>query len=240
MEDLQARLRDAARAHHPDRARMRARVERGVRDAVPRGAAGRRHHPVSWPRIGLAALATATALVIGGVAAHTLVHENGTAHGVAARKVATGPAVPRPGRPTPATPRAGIPGPTPSSGPLRSRGAVDPHSNAYWAQSDITLTTGAPLTALTLEVRIDQTGGVASTGAWRTLPEADFTLVTQRRPDAVVYRWTLKPGRTVPAGEHVFAVQYDHARGTRRTAADGYTATARTTDGTGHTVSGAF
>ncbi|UNO44419.1 hypothetical protein [Streptomyces sp. MST-110588] len=29
------------------------------------------------------------------------------------------------------------------------------------------------------------------------------------------YRWTLKPGRSLPEGQHVFAAQYDHAEGAR-------------------------
>jgi hypothetical protein len=43
-----------------------------------------------------------------------------------------------------------------------------------------------------------------------------------------VYRWTLKPGRTVPAGKHVFAGQYNHAEGARDAGGDTYRAEART------------
>jgi hypothetical protein len=39
----------------------------------------------------------------------------------------------------------------------------------------------------------------------------------------LVYRWTLKDGRTVPPGPLVFAGQYDHADGERDAGDDSYT-----------------
>ncbi|MFD0353337.1 hypothetical protein ACFVHW_06230 [Streptomyces sp. NPDC127110] len=107
-------------------------------------------------------------------------------------------------------------------GPLWSAGSLDASGNAYWAQSNVTLKTSQPLTALTLELRVAQTGGVQSTGNWRTLPAEDFTVTVRQEGGAVVYRWTLKPGRTVPAGQHVFAGQYNHAAGDREAGHDGY------------------
>ncbi|MFG2699051.1 hypothetical protein [Streptomyces sp. NPDC048386] len=60
-------------------------------------------------------------------------------------------------------------------GPLWSDGSVDPHSNDFWAQSDVTLRISRQLTALTVRLKVAQTGGVSGTGAWHSLPEADFT-----------------------------------------------------------------
>jgi hypothetical protein len=104
---------------------------------------------------------------------------------------------------------------------------VDPHSNEFWAQSNVTVKTSERLTALTVELRVAQTGGVSSTGAWRSLPEDDFELTVGERDGFLVYTWRLKEGRTVPAGEWVFAGQYDHERGGRDAKDDRYTATAR-------------
>ncbi|MGW2256538.1 hypothetical protein ACWCXE_01440 [Streptomyces sp. NPDC001780] len=109
---------------------------------------------------------------------------------------------------------------------LRSAGAVDPHSNAYWAQNNLTLTTERPLTALTVELRIAQTGGVRDTGSWRSLPVADFSVSVHAEGGALVFRWTLRDGTTVPAGTHMFAAQYDHAEGGRDATGDRYTARA--------------
>ncbi|NNN34573.1 hypothetical protein HLK59_30280, partial [Streptomyces sp. S3(2020)] len=110
-------------------------------------------------------------------------------------------------------------------GPLWSDGSVDPHSNDFWAQSNITLKTSEQLTALTVRLKIAQTGGVTSAGAWRSLPEDDFTLTTEEKDGFVVYTWTLKADREVAKGEWVFAGQYDHERGGRDAADDSYTVT---------------
>ncbi|WP_320774458.1 hypothetical protein, partial [Streptomyces sp. CRN 30] len=113
---------------------------------------------------------------------------------------------------------------TAEDGPLRADGAVDPHSNEFWAQSNVTLETAAELDALTVRLRVSLSGGVTSTGAWRSLPETDFTLDVAERAGFLVYTWTLKEGRTVPAGTWVFAGQYDHDRGGRDASGDDWTA----------------
>ncbi|MFJ2822040.1 hypothetical protein ACIO7M_13120 [Streptomyces toxytricini] len=228
MEDLKRRLREAAAAHEPDRDGMLRRVRQGIA-ADTRPTLRRPAGSLSWPCVALAALATAAVLLAGGYAA-----------------VGTAPSGPDGRAPAaPPTPPPAVDGSAPpprtQDGPLGSDGEVDPGGNPYWSQSSITLRTGVPLGALTLEVRIAQTGGVAPTGAWRTRPEGDFTLTTADGDGgAVVYRWTLKPGRTVPPGQHVFAVQYNHAQGPRAAAADAYTATAATAEGRQHTVAGPF
>ncbi|MFP8906049.1 hypothetical protein [Streptomyces atacamensis] len=236
MDPLHELLREEAGSYRPDRARMYARVSHAV-SAGPDGGPGRfraRARGMSRPRVALVAVASTAALLAGAHTLTSLVREDGPA-----REVATAP-LPAPPDPDAAqsSPAGRVPD-APSSGPLRSEGAVDPHSNAYWAQSNVTLTTREPLTSLVLEVRIAQTGGVRHTGSWRTLPEADFTLTARETGGALVYRWTLKEGRTVPAGRHVFAAQYDHAAGAREAAGDGYTATAAAADGE-YTVRGSF
>ncbi|KAB1987306.1 hypothetical protein [Streptomyces triticiradicis] len=165
---------------------------------------------------------------------------------------------PRPGtpkesdrpRPSPSdTPSATVTAPTPTprapagdteDGPLRSDGSVDPHSNDFWAQSDVTLRATERLTSLTVTLKVRQTGGVSGTGAWRSLPEDDFTTTVAERDGFLVYTWTLRPGRTVWPGEWVFAGQYDHARGGRDAKDDGYTVTAATEDGERSSVAGDF
>ncbi|MFH8403803.1 hypothetical protein ACH4FX_03375 [Streptomyces sp. NPDC018019] len=280
-ENLRERLREAALAHSPDRARMLARVERGM--AGPTGTGTERHRrPAragSWPRTALAAAAAVGALVAGGYAVAAVVQAPEPPGKVITRPVPPAgpgeetPAPPTPSPHTPAVPPSGAPGrtggpgdtggtsgpggtgsasPPPSpgasgarppsggagdgaprtaDGPLWSDGSVDPHSNAYWAQSNVTLRTERPLTALTVELRIAGTGGVADTGHWSTLPAADFTVSVGERDGALVYRWTLKPGRTVPAGRHVFAGQYNHAEGGRDAKDDMYTARAEAPEG---------
>jgi hypothetical protein len=124
-------------------------------------------------------------------------------------------------------------------GPLWSDGSVDPGSNDFWAQSDVTLKTTKRLSALTVQLKIRQTGQVTSTGAWRSLPEDDFTLTVAEQDGYLVYTWVLKEGRTVAVGEWVFAGQYDHRRGGRDAKDDSYSAAA-TADGRQLSVKGDF
>ncbi len=128
--------------------------------------------------------------------------------------------------PPPAPPRSGAP----RSGAdlLWADGSIDPGSSTYWSQSDITVKAKKPLTALTVELRVARPGEVADTGNWRSLPVGDFDVTVAERGGFLLYRWTLKAGRTVPVGEHVFAGQYDHRGGKRDAYADRYTVRAAT------------
>ncbi|MCL7423965.1 hypothetical protein [Streptomyces sp. YS415] len=222
-DELRARLQEAAGAHEPDRERILARIERGMaEEARPERRAAR--PPVfGWLRVAGATAAVAGVLAAGGWAVASAVKED-----TAQRTVATSPTPPS----TPTSSPTSAPASTPSEedGPFWSDGSVDPHSNEFWAQSNVTLKTGRHLTALEVELTVAQTGGVTSTGAWRSLPEDDFALTVAERDGFLVYTWRLRDGRTVPPGEWVFAGQYDHARGGRDAKDDGYSATARAGD----------
>ncbi|MBT2377875.1 hypothetical protein AMK21_14905 [Streptomyces sp. CB00316] len=282
MSDLPRELREAARSHEPDRARMLARIERARPDT--RGAPARRTR-FAWPRVALVGFAAAGACVVGGFAVASVVQGPDDAPGSsvvqeeppeeratpAPRPSAPAPSPPAPTgspdttAPTPSKapePPAGPPTPTvggtPSrtdedrppapgggglsttDGPLWADGSVAPEDNPDWAQSEVTLKSQEPLTALTVELLVPQTGQVRSTGTWQTRPDGDFDLSVRERDGVLVHRWTLKAGRTIPAGTHVFAGQYDHAPGGRDAAPDTYRATARTADGTTYEVGGDF
>ncbi|MBR8641010.1 hypothetical protein KEF29_21040 [Streptomyces tuirus] len=252
-EELRARLHEAAGAHEPDRERILARVERGM--AGPAGSGHRATRPpvFGWLRVAGATTAVAGVLAVGGYAVASAVKEEAAPR---QQEVATSPTptpspeatsrapVP-PVDPTPSAspehresaqppsrkPSTSVTGRPPAAtedGPLWSDGSVDPHSNDFWAQSNITLKTRAELTALTVRLSVAQTGGVSNAGAWRSLPEHDFTLTVDERDGFLVYTWTLKEGREVPAGEWVFAGQFDHDRGGRDAGTDHYTVTATT------------
>jgi hypothetical protein len=264
-EGLRARLREAAEAHEPDRAHILARIERGMAgDVRPERPA--RPPLAGWARVVGATAAVAGLLAAGGYAVASAVkgEEPADRTVTVTRSPTPSPDVtfrppPKPdptpstdmpdSKPSPApsrTPAAENPAPAPppaavdtEDGPLWSDGSVDPHSNDFWAQSNLTLKTSEELTALTVELRIALTAGVNSAGAWRSLPEEDFTLTTGESGGFLVYRWVLKEGRTVPKGEFVFAGQYDHARGGRDAKDDRYTMTA-TADGEQYAVGGDF
>jgi len=254
--ELRARLRDAAEAHEPNREQILARIERGMSEQTRPDHRATRPPVYGWVRVVSATAAVACVLGLGGYAVASAVKDETPAQTSVA---ATGTPTPSPDAtsrppappadPTPSTtPRqeaekpSGMPSRTPSAstevqasgvedGPLWSDGSVDPHSNEFWAQSDVTFKTSEQLTALTVELRIEQTGGVTNTGAWRSLPEGDFTLTVTEKDGFLVYTWVLKDGRTVPKGEWVFAGQYNHERGGRDAKGDGYTATATAKSG---------
>ncbi|MGW5638875.1 hypothetical protein [Streptomyces sp. NPDC003832] len=258
-DELRARLHEAAGAHEPNREYILARVERGMAEQTRADHRAGRPPVFGWVRVAAATAAVAGVLAVGGYAVASAVKGDTPPQRTVATSptptAAPSPDAtsrsPRPSAP-PAdpTPKASEPTRGPSSspsasrppatgrppaageedGPLWSDGSVDPHSNEFWAQSNVTLKTDEELSQLTVELRIAQTGGVTSTGAWRSLPEDDFALTVAERDGFLVYTWVLKEGRTVPEGEWVFAGQYDHERGGRDAAADGYTATARADD----------
>lgn len=123
-----------------------------------------------------------------------------------------------------------VPKDVPADRLLWADGSIDPGSSTYWSQSDITVKAEKPLTALTVEVRVAGSGEVADTGNWRSLPEDDFTVSVAERDGFLVYRWTLRPGKTVPVGEHVFAGQFNHPAGKRDAGGDTYAVHAGTAD----------
>ncbi len=250
-EELRARLHEAAGTHQPDREQILARVERGM--AGPAGAGHRATRPpvFGWMRVAGATAAVAGVLAVGGYAVASAVKEETapqqqdvatsptpTPSPEATSRAPAPPVDPTPSAPperresapppsrTPSTSVTGRPPAATEDGPLWSDGSVDPHSNDFWAQSNITIKTREELTALTVRLSVAQTGGVSDAGAWRSLPEQDFRLTVGERDGFLVYTWTLKEGRKVPAGEWVFAGQYNHERGGRDAGGDTYTATA--------------
>lgn len=215
MDEVRRRLREAAASHRPDRERMLARVERGMAEdrqpaeAVPAYGPGR----ASRLTIAGATAAVVAVLALGGHTVTTMGHDgDGATAGAGPAPASRAPG----GTERPSAART-------DDGHLWSDGSVDPHSNSYWAQSNITVKNSKALTLLTVELRITDTGGVASTGGWRTRPAGDFDFSVRKESGALVYRWTLRPGRTVPPGRHVFAGQYDHAEGGRDASGDTYT-----------------
>jgi hypothetical protein len=237
VDDLRRRLRETAEAHQPDRSVILARVEQGIaRSAEPDRARSSRRWQASWLKVSLASLAVA-GMGLGGVALAAgarketpqrptsatamptggIVDATPQAHGSAASPAAS--AAPASSTPSGAT-ASRQPASRAADGPISARGAVNSHSTVYWAQNDLTVDVAQPLTALTVELRIAQTGGVQSTGEWRTAPADDFTVSVAEADGFLVYRWTLKPGRTIPAAQQIFAAQYNHNAGKRDASKD--------------------
>lgn len=272
-EELRARLRESAGAHEPNRARILARIERGMAAPEERRSRKATRPPLwGWVRVVSATAGVAGVLAVGGYAVASAVKseqkpadqtvvvsptpiESPAATSRAPVQPDPDPSPTRGGskekpRSTPSSAPSATKAPVPElptsagqeDGPLRSDSSIDPHSNEFWAQSNVTLKTTEELTALTVQLRIAQTGGVTSTGAWRSLPEQDFHLTVEEDGGFLVYTWVLKNGRTVPKGEFVFAGQYNHERGGRDAGDDTYAMAAKTGNaaGAGFAVAGGF
>ncbi|BCJ44721.1 hypothetical protein GCM10010168_15340 [Actinoplanes ianthinogenes] len=130
-----------------------------------------------------------------------------------------GTATPHAGRTT-ATPAT--PSHQPISGFVSTTGVINSHSTPTWAQSDVTLTAAKQVTALDLAISVARTDGLRSTGRWSTIPAEMMTITVTEEKDALIYRFTLRPGGTLAAGSYVFAAQYEHASGKRALGADLY------------------
>ncbi|WP_369245701.1 hypothetical protein [Streptomyces sp. R41] len=269
-DELRAGLREAAEAHEPDRARILARVERGMAGGNERRPVRRAARPplLGWARVVGATAAVASVLAVGGYAVASAVKGDTPAQQTVAVSptpdpspdaTSRAPVAPDPTHRSGTPKQSGKPSPSPSGtptpensttagppatgnadGPLWSDGSVDPHSNEFWAQSNVTLKPSKELASLTVELKVKQTGGVTDAGAWRSLPEDDFTTTVAEKDGFLVYTWVLKPDHKVWPGEWVFAGQYDHDRGGRDAKDDSYSATATTTDGEQSTVTGDF
>ncbi|WP_369257508.1 hypothetical protein [Streptomyces sp. R35] len=272
-DELRAGLREAAEAYEPDRARILARVERGMAGADERRPSRRAARPplLGWARVVGATAAVASVLAVGGYAVASAVKDDTPAQQTVAVSptpdpspdaTSRAPVDPDPTHRSGTSEQSGKPSSSPSGsptpenstsataqppatggtedGPLWSDGSVDPHSNEFWAQSNVTLKNSKQLTSLTVELKIRQTGGVTNAGAWRSLPEDDFTTTVVEKDGFLVYTWVLKPDHTVWGGEWVFAGQYDHDRGGRDAKDDSYSMTATDTDGKQSAVKGGF
>ncbi|MBC9726009.1 hypothetical protein [Streptomyces sp. TRM68367] len=97
--------------------------------------------------------------------------------------------------------------------------------NPYWSQSTVTVTTKAKLTALKIVVRINQTGGVESTGTWTSLGDK-VTVHSTADSRSLDYVLVLNPGVTVDPGTYTFEFQYNHHQGTRDSSHDSFAVTA--------------
>lgn len=234
MDDARRRLREAAEAHQPDRDAMLVRIERGMTSTeAERARMYRRRRHASWLKVLLAGLLGVGVLGLGGLAVAVGIKQLAPPHPATAgvtptsrapaatpehRASATKPAVQTPESPAPSTPRHPT---TPTAdGPITAHGAVNTHSTVYWEQNDLTVDLTQPLTTLTVELRIAQSTGVQNTGNWQTAPPDDFTVSVTQTDGYLVYRWTLKPGRTVPAARQLFGAQFNHSTGERDASKD--------------------
>jgi DNA-directed RNA polymerase specialized sigma24 family protein len=99
-----------------------------------------------------------------------------------------------------------------SAGPtlITAVGAVDPSSNASWAQENVNITLTEPVTSFQLTVKVSTSAGLSSTGDWTNYDISVFDVTVDTRSDGIVYTFQLKSGKTLQPGSAEFAVQFAH------------------------------
>jgi hypothetical protein len=246
---LRAELRRAAAEHEPDRTVMLNRI------AANRGS--RRTAPGQTVRLAGAALAVATVLGVAGVAS-ALAANNAPDDEPAAPPPATAPATTGSPGPSPsaaatsrpATSRPPSPAqssssakPSPSAsavrghpgdtqvekGSLWSDGSITPAGTGV-SESVVTIKAGADLTALDLTIRVVLTPGLADQGATHDVTNGGVTATVERQSGALLYRFVLREGTTLPAGTYRFTARYGYAGGSRDAGDDTYEAYASDAD----------
>lgn len=245
---LAGALRDQADEHEADRTRVEAGFDRLI--SAESGRAERRRfkgrrfqRPLRLRLIGvplgvLAAVATTSIAV--GVTLHIGDRPSRPANQAVASPSPTQTAEERRSAP-PATLRPASSAsarseasPTAAPGPVTATGALDSHSNQYWTQEDLTVTTTRAVTALRVTVVVAGGAGgttVQSTGSWSTILSQYIDGSAGPTASGLTYEFTLKPGQVLQPGSYVFGFQFDRPATARASALDTYSITATTVDG---------
>jgi len=92
-------------------------------------------------------------------------------------------------------------------GSLWSDGSIDPAGTGASERSTVTIKAGVALTELDLTIRVALTPGLADQGATH---DDTITATVERLPDALLYRFVLREGATLPAGTYAFTARYGH------------------------------
>jgi hypothetical protein len=261
-DDVNDRLRVTAEEYEPDRDRMWTRVSEGMREPRVRAEPVR----TGWriPQLGLAtgaALALIGAIVVfgqflgfGPVIGPTPdppAAGPGTRSAEATDPATSGDVTTDAQETTPDEGESETTGggesedpstPDAEAGPewLWTDGSVDPGGNDYWSQSNLTLKNEEALAALTVELRVAEGAGVEYTDAWTTGDSWFAEAVVTKEDGFLVYRWTLKEGQVLPAGEYTLAGQFNHGSGARSADEDSYAFEAQTESGETGAVEGDF
>ncbi|WP_084955611.1 hypothetical protein [Thermoactinospora rubra] len=216
-EWLRELLQEEAARHEPRRERMLARIENGMAassgDRRPRP----RRRLAVLPALAVAAVIALAWWLVTPARSPAPDPAAAVRHSTPSTRPPSPEPTPTPTGPRPTTERADVevsrrPEPTPKPG-VRAKALVDPHSNPYWAQNNLVLTFAEPVRELKVTVRVARTPGVTPAGQWVALPAEDFETGVEEQRGTLVYRWVLKPGRTVWPGSHTFAVQYNRRPG---------------------------
>jgi aryl-phospho-beta-D-glucosidase BglC (GH1 family) len=125
-------------------------------------------------------------------------------------------------------------------GTVSVSGRVAPGTSPWWGEVDVLLTNTAPMTALTIDITVAKTTGVTYSGQYNSYWGGAVSMSRTETASAIIYRYTLNPGQTVPAGTGWVAAAQFGGNGTPHpVSGDTYAGTA-TIGGVLKTFSGRF
>lgn len=235
---LTGALHEQADLHEADLGRIEARFSR-LSSTEPRRAGRRRfERPLRLRLIGvplgvLAAVATTTIAV--GMTLRISEGPSHPANQAVASPRATHPveqrqsASPAPVHPAGSASARSQATPSASPGPMTATGTLDSHSNQYWTQEDLTVTTTHAIRALRVTVTVSGGATVQSTGSWTTILPQNIDSSVDPSASGLTYLFTLKPGQTLQPGSYAFGFQFNRPSG-HAFGLDTYSVSATTTD----------
>lgn len=182
-------LEAEAEQHSPDTRRMRAALRERT-DTVTRRKKRRR---LAGVPAGLAAGAACAAMVF---VVSTTSHSSRTRPSLL---------------PSPAPPLAGTSQTTGIHEHIvTATGTVDASSRTGWSQEDVAVTFAQPIAGFQLSVKVSLASTGASAGYSSTYDASLFDVTVDTQAHALVYKFNLKPGKTLPPGSSQFAVRFTY------------------------------
>jgi len=142
----------------------------------------------------------------------------------------SGNPTPTPTGPTP-TPTGPTPTPT-ASGSITAATTV-PQSSPFLSEEDLKLTNTAQLTALTITITVQQTGGLSFGGQFNTAG-GQLTQSHASTSSTITYTFTLSAGQTLNPGTWTFAAQISGSGTAHATTGDTFTVTSSSGAASGH------
>jgi len=128
---------------------------------------------------------------------------------------------------------------SPGGGPGPATATPVVAANGPWFNEEqVRIANTQPITAMTLTITVQATGGVTFNGQWNNV--GSFEQTHSNTASAITYQYRLGPGQTLPVGTGwIFAAQSGGSGTVHSTAADTYTL-AYTAGGINFTASGHF
>lgn len=110
-----------------------------------------------------------------------------------------------------------IAGPSPSTSHsehiVTASGTVDASSRTGWSQEDVGVSFTEPIAGFQLSVKVSLESTGASAGYLSTYDASLFDVTVDAQDRALVYKFNLKPGKTLPPGPSQFAVRFTYKLG---------------------------